>query len=124
MIKSDIEKDRAKAKDEEDTAQQEFEDFESDSNNSIADLKSSITELDKSIAKKTGDVAAKKGSRADKKDSLDATLEKIKDATPGCDFIAVNFKLRTANRQIEIDGLDKAKAILKGGEFAEPEEPI
>lgn len=54
-----------------------------------------------------------------KKGGLDATLDKIKDTTPGCDFITVNFEMRSRNRQIEIDGLDKAKAILKGAAFDE-----
>ena len=62
---------------------------------------------------------AKKQFRGDKQDSLDATLEKIKDSTPGCDVIAVHFELRSKSRQIEIDGLDKAKAILKGAAFDE-----
>jgi len=48
---------------------------------------------------------------------FDAVLQKIADATPGCDYLTLNDELRLKNRQIEIDGLVKAKAILQGGEF-------
>jgi len=119
MIKTDIEKDRTKAKQEEDDAQKEFEDFEKDCNAQVKDLKASISDLENEVSKKEDNVAASKETRGDKKGGLDATLDKIKDTTPGCDFIAVNFEMRSKNRQIEIDGLDKAKAILKGAAFDE-----
>lgn len=117
MIHDDINKDKAKAKDEEDTAQEEFDDFKTDSEKQIDDLEDTITDLEGSIADKEDDVSSKKGDRGDKKDSLDTLLSKIKDEQPGCDFLLVNFQVRTENRQIELDGLDKAKAILDGAEF-------
>ena len=36
---------------------------------------------------------------------------------PRCDFIAVNFETRLKNRQIEMDGLNQAKAVLQGASF-------
>jgi len=33
------------------------------------------------------------------------------------DYLTINYDVRLKNRQIEIDGLIKAKAILEGGEF-------
>jgi chromosome segregation ATPase len=117
MIHDDIIKDKDKAKDEEDKAQEEFDDFKTDSENKIADLKDTITDLEGSISDKEDDVSSKKGDRGDKKDSLDSLLSKIKDEQSGCDFLLVNFQVRTENRQIELDGLDKAKAILDGAEF-------
>jgi predicted RNase H-like nuclease (RuvC/YqgF family) len=119
MIHDDINKDKDKAKDEEDKAQQEFDDFKSDSEKEIDDLEDTITDMENSISDKEDDVSSKKGERGDKKDSLDSLLSKIKDEQPGCDFLLVNFEVRTENRQIEIDGLDKAKAILNGAEFDE-----
>jgi len=117
MIENDITKDRTKAKQEEDDAQKEFDDFEKDSNSQIKDLEDAVTSLEDEVSEKEDTVASEKESRGDKKNGLDATMSKIKDALPGCDFVAVNFELRNKNRQIEIDGLDKAKAILKGAEF-------
>jgi len=117
MIENDITKDRKKAKQEEDDAQAEFDDFEKDSNTQIKDLEDAVTTLEKEVSDKEDTMASEQESRGDKKNSLDSTMSKIKDALPGCDFVAVNFELRNKNRQIEIDGLDKAKAILKGAEF-------
>merc|ERR1719174_3227484 len=55
--------------------------------------------------------------RGTKKGELDGVLKKIKDINPNCEYYEVNYPLRVKNRQIEIDGLNKAKAILKGGKF-------
>jgi len=44
-------------------------------------------------------------------------MKKMKDIAPDCEYYTVNFKLRLKNRQIEADGLNKAKAILQGGSF-------
>ena len=44
-------------------------------------------------------------------------MDFLKEIAPGCDFIAMNFKMRLTNRQIEKDGLLKAKAILEGAKF-------
>jgi len=41
----------------------------------------------------------------------------LKEIAPGCDFIAMHFKMRLTNRQLEKDGLLKAKAILMGAKF-------
>jgi len=43
-------------------------------------------------------------------------LDLLKQITPGCDFIAANYDLRAKNRNLEIDGLKKAKAVLQGAE--------
>merc|ERR1719252_233920 len=57
------------------------------------------------------------------KGTLDAVMEEIKVMEPGCDFVAVNFDVRTKNRQLEIDGLLKAKAILEGAAFGKAPDP-
>merc|ERR1719215_2358954 len=61
--------------------------------------------------------------RDTKKGELDAVLEKISDINPNCEYFEVNYPMRTKNRQIEIDGLQKAKAILEGGVFDEAPDP-
>lgn len=50
---------------------------------------------------------------------MEALLKKIKESAPGCDFFAINFETRNMDRTMEIDGLEKAKAILKGAKFPE-----
>ena len=65
------------------------------------------------------ELANQKELQSEKMESLGATTKEISALEPGCDFIAVNLEVRTKNRQLEIDGLKKAKAILKGAEFPE-----
>jgi len=45
-------------------------------------------------------------------------MESIKEAEASCDFITINFETRIKNRQLEIDGLLKAKSILQGAAYA------
>merc|ERR550514_2099697 len=117
MIKEDIEKDKTKAKSDEDKAEEEFQTFKSETEDQIGVLNDAITDLEDEISGKETKVTEAKEERGTKKDEMDAVVEKIHDAEPGCDFIRLNFPMRTKNRDIEIDGLDKAKAILKGAKF-------
>jgi len=121
MIKDDIEKDKTKAKKDEDTAEEEFQTFKTESEKQIEVLNDAITDLEDEISGKETKVTEAKEERGTKKDELDTVVEKIHDAEPGCDFIRLNFAMRTKNRDIEIDGLDKAKAILKGAKFEDKE---
>merc|ERR1719221_794558 len=66
---------------------------------------------------------ATKEQRSTKKGELDAILTKIADINPNCEYFEVNYVLRRKNRQIELDGLQKAKAILEGGVFDEAPDP-
>lgn len=117
MIKDDIKKDKTKEKADEDTAEEEFQTFKTESENQIEVLNDAITDLEDEVSGKETKVTEAKEERGTKKDELDSVVEKIHDAEPGCDFIRLNFAMRTKNRDIETDGLDKAKAILKGAKF-------
>merc|ERR1719181_1115817 len=117
MIHEDIEKDRAKAKSEEDADQKAFDEFKANTDSQISALKDSNNSLEGEKGDKEDAVSENKKDRLGQKNSLDATLKKIADATPGCDYLTINYDVRLKNRQIEIDGLVKAKAILEGGEF-------
>jgi len=119
MIKEDIKKDLDKATTAEDEAIAAYDELKSDLETQITDLESAISDLEGTKGEKEGEVQTAIEERATKKDELKAILQKIKDYEAGCDFILVNFELRTSNRQIELDGLDKAKAILSGAEFSE-----
>merc|ERR1712224_1116391 len=119
MIKADIEKDLDKAIKAEDDAIAAYEELKTDLETQIKDLETAISDLEGTKAEKETEVETTIEERATKKDELKAIMQKIKDYEAGCDFILVNFELRASNRQIEIDGLDKAKAILSGAEFSE-----
>lgn len=117
MIHEDIQRDMTKAKEEEDTSKANFEAFKKDTEAGIKKLEEANNDLEGEKGEAEDDVASNKKDRLSQKNQLDATLKKISDATPGCDYLTINYDVRLKNRQIEIDGLVKAKAILEGGEF-------
>jgi len=118
MITQDIEKDIQHAQAAEDKSQQEFDDFKAKSEQQISDLKSDISELEDSQGKKENTISENTESRTAASNELNAVMKTISDQRPGCDFFEVNYPNRLKNRQIEIDGLNKAKAILQGAEFS------
>jgi len=117
MIYDDINKDVAKAKTEEAKSIKAFQEYQTNTNSQIAALGDANNDLSGEMGDEEDDVATNKASRLSEKGSLDAVLQKISDASPGCNYITINYDVRLKNRQIEIDGLVKAKAILQGGEF-------
>jgi len=117
MIHEDILKDRQKAKDEEDEALAAFENFKTDTDDQVEKLEDSNSGLQDEMGQKESDIQDNVNGRLTKKNELETTLNKIGDATPGCDYLTINYETKRKNRQIEIDGLIKAKAILEGGEF-------
>jgi len=118
MVHKDIVKDRNTAKAEEDASQKEYDEFKKDSLAQMKDLKGEENAKDTIMGKKGKRLQDTKKSRGTKKGDLDALLEKMAKINPNCEYFEVNYPLRLKNRQIELDGLEKAKAILNGGEFA------
>jgi len=117
MVYEDIVKDRNDAKADEDAAQKEFDNFKTDSEDNMKALKKEEQATDKRMgAAETKKVQTEK-QRTTAKGKLDGVLSKITDINPNCEYYMVNYPMRTKNRQIEIDGLNKAKAILQGGTF-------
>merc|ERR1719473_2462166 len=123
MVKEDIVKDRADAKADEDSSAQEFKDFKKDSEDHMKDLKANKERTEKEMGKAETDKTDTTKQRGTNKDKLDAVLDKIQDINPNCEYFEVNYPMRRKNRQIEIDGLNKAKAILQGGVFDEGPDP-
>merc|ERR1719473_2630472 len=117
LIKADIEKDVQKATDNENEAISEHAKLCSDIASTISSLKSTKSDLNGQVAGDETSMATEKGERTTNQDDLKATLDFLKSIAPGCDFIAVNFDTRLKNRQAEMDGLLKAKAILNGASF-------
>merc|ERR1719265_628421 len=123
MVEEDIKKDRADAKADEDDAQKEYDAFKKDSEDKMSSLKKEKEATEKRMGDAETDKSNTEKSRATKKGELDTLLDKIKDINPNCEYFEVNYPMRTKNRQIEIDGLNKAKAILQGGTFDEGPDP-
>lgn len=113
MIKADVEKDQIAGKAAEDAAQKDHDKFVTESEGSIKKLGDAINDLNASKGRKEKDIESTKETSVNKKGLLDAVVQKMKDATKGCDFLLVNFKVRADNRNMEIDGLRKAKTILQ-----------
>merc|ERR1719272_590478 len=123
MVHEDIVKDRADAKADEDNSQEEFDDFKKDTENKMGSLKAEKEATEKRLGQAETDKTTEEKSRATQKGALNTVLEKINSINPNCEYYEVNYPMRTQNRQIEIDGLNKAKAILQGGVFDEAPDP-
>lgn len=111
MIHEDIIKDQTKAKADEDKAQATFDSFSTNSRTQISALEDANTSLTDTKGTKEDDISTAKEQRGAKHDELNAVIEKINDATPSCVYTTINYPVRLKNRQVEIDGLEKAKAI-------------
>mmetsp|Transcript_136133 Transcript_136133/g.236607 ORF Transcript_136133/g.236607 Transcript_136133/m.236607 type:complete len:751 (+) Transcript_136133:69-2321(+) len=118
IIHADILKDVAKAEDEEEKSLEEYNAFKTDSEKQMGDLTKEMTSLEGVKSEKATEKTDTTTQRTTKKGELNSVIDKIKEtAAAGCDYFAVNYALRVKNRQIELDSLTKAKAILLGGEF-------
>jgi hypothetical protein len=119
MIKVDIEDDQAKAKKAEDKSQADFDEFKKESLAQIQSLNEDIAALTTSKEEKAESISQETEMRASTKAELASRMGMIKDAEPGCDYITITYPRKLSNRQIEIDGLRKAKGILQGAKFDE-----
>jgi len=117
MVHEDILKDRADAKADEDASQTEFDNYKKDSEARTKELKADKRAQEKDMGKAETKKGDTEKQRRTQKGALNGVLATIKDIDPNCEYYEVNYPMRRKNRQIEIDGLDKAKAILKGGKF-------
>lgn len=119
MVAGDIKNDVAKAKSEEDEAQAEYEKLKADLEAEVEATEKAITAYKEDKADREKKIEEEKEARAGDKESLDSKVELYKGMKPGCDFLLVNFDVRTKARQTEVDGLQKAKAILQGADFGD-----
>jgi len=120
ICQEDIDKDRSSAKADEDKAQADYDKAEAAFKVQETALKKTIGEVNGQIGDRETKVEETTKERGTKHGEMEATLKKISNADPGCNYIEVNYPLRVENRQTEIDGLQKAKAILKGAAFTKP----
>lgn len=117
LVMDDMKKDIATAVADEGQAVKDFDKMKADLEGEIKATDSTIDAYTKDKAAKEKIVADKSTERGTKKTELESQIELYTGFKPGCDFLLVNFETRTKARQIEVDGLKKAKAILKGAKF-------
>jgi len=123
MIMDDIEKDITKSKDEDDASEALFQKSKAAMETEIQELETSISDLEGDKSEKESAVTENTADRLGKKAELGVVMQRISDSEPGCDYFSINYPLRVKNRQIEVDGLNKAKVILSGGVFTAPLDP-
>merc|ERR1740127_61215 len=117
MVKSDVEKDIKTATANEDKAKADYDNFKSDTEALIKSLESEKANLEGEVGDAETAIVDAKSTRKDKKKVLDDTMAFLRSIASSCDYMAVNFELRKANREAEIDGLIEAGASLEGGVF-------
>lgn len=117
-IQEDIEKDIKKADLAEKSAVESFEEVKASLEKDLKDLKEFLTSIEKTKGQKKEETVTTSEERTAKAGMLQATMNKIKVAEPDCYFFSVNYEVRVRNRHIEMDSLTKAKAILRGADFA------
>jgi len=123
MIKDDITADLNKAQQAEDLAEKDFDELKTDLAKSMADLQAAVDDLLGVQAQKLLDIEEAVSDRKLKVEGLKIVLDRLKAAQSGCDFVLINYSVRSSNRKIEIDGLEKAKAILNGAKFPDAQNP-
>jgi len=117
LIKQDIEKDMAKARVQEEDAVAAYDKLVADIDAAIGAKDLTKADLEGSMAADEESRSAENSTMATNQGELDSIMSYLKEIAPGCDFIAMHFKMRLTNRQLEKDGLLKAKAILMGAKF-------
>merc|ERR1719421_1949743 len=117
MVKADVEKDIKTATAQEEKAKADYDSFKSETEALIKSLESEKANLEGEVGDAETAVVDAKKTRKDKKKVLDDTMAFLRSIAPSCDYMAVNFELRKANREAEIDGLIEAGASLEGGAF-------
>jgi len=122
MIKEDIERDISTSDAAEAKAVAAYTKLMADLNAEMQSRSEDNAEMERIKAGKQGEHTETKGARATTKTGLDAMLSTISGMEPSCNYFTVNFPVRVKNRQIETDGLLKAKAILTGAVFDPKEE--
>jgi len=118
LLKEDMEADIVAADGAEGDAVTAYDKQKGDTEVAMQAAQDAITGYETEKATEDQTVVTKGEDRGAKKGELDGTMAEIKAAEPGCDFFLVNYGVRRTSRQIESDGLEKAKDFLQGANFA------
>jgi len=109
----------AEAMKSEDDAQKAYEEYVTDTNDSIAEKSKDIVNKSEELAVAEGD----KTEALESKENLMLEIEQLSyeeaDLHKASDFLMKNFDLRQSARDQEVEALKQAKAILSGAKFSE-----
>jgi len=114
MIKEDLQKDIAKAHEEEAADVAAYREMVAESQDTIAALNKKITAMKGQIADAELQIEEESTEWKEKDQQKKATDAYIAEIKPNCDWIKDNFKSRAEARKTEMDGLDTAKGQLAG----------
>jgi hypothetical protein len=114
MIKEDIQKEMKVASEEEAEALKSYEALRSESQATVNALDEKIVSLGQDIANKMRAIADLSAVKENKAASESATSDYLKDLGPNCAWVDEHFDSRMTKRKAEIEGLQKAKAVLAG----------
>jgi len=117
MIKEDIQEDIDKANSAETKAVTAYGALKTDLTTERTDTNTTRTTLDGTKGTKETEKATATTNRNTKHANWVIKMDAIAAEETGCDYFTINYDQRRTNRQIEFDGLKKAKAILNGAAF-------
>jgi len=117
MIEEDIQKDVDNATTAMKHSEKEFDDFKKDTDKDVQGQEDMINKKKELSSNTKDDLDENVGTIKTKKEMVDSLISEIASKRAGgCDFISVNIELLKKNRNLEVDGLKKAKAILQGAD--------
>merc|ERR1719359_158387 len=114
MIKEDLQKDIAKAHEEEAADVAAYRKLVAESRDTIAALDKKINAMKSQIADTEYQIEEDSTEWKEKDTQKKATDAYIAEIQPNCDWIKDNFKPRADARKTEMDGLETAKGQLAG----------
>lgn len=124
MVADDIKKDILEAEKDESEAEADYQKQKQDMETEEDDLETARSNLRVKRAGRDSDLSDAADSKEDLQGELNAVLQLMADVKPKCDFYLQNYEVRSKNRLTELNGLDKAKAILKGSFFEDRDRKI
>merc|ERR1719199_2421277 len=113
-LKQDLEKEINEGKLEEENAQKDYEALMVESQNKRSADSKAVTEKSEVLAATTADMNQHTEDKQAREAELTATMTMTADLHAECDFLLQNFDVRKKARSAEIEGLAKAKSVLKG----------
>jgi len=114
MIKEDLEKEVAKAKEDEAAALAAYQKLNDESMATMAALEKKKTTLQSDVADTQKEITDTNAVHSDTSDTKDATDGYLDELRTSCDWIDRTFQTRRDQRKDEIAGLQNAKSVLSG----------
>merc|ERR1719453_1006150 len=115
---ADLDKEMQESTVNEKNAQEEYEEFMSDSAEKRALDSKAITDKSSAKAEMEGELAKANTDKQSTVSELMATLEALSGVHGECDWLMENFDSRKAAREGEVESLKKAKSVLSGADFS------